>query len=66
MQDFLYTLILLGSIQGVIICGLLLFSRGRLLSNRLLAAIIGLMTLPGFHLYLHYKGGYDINDFTRF
>lgn len=66
MRDFLYTLILLGSVQGVIVCGLLLFSRGRLLSNRLLAAIIGLMTLPGFHLYLHYKGGYDINDFTRF
>lgn len=66
MQDFLYTLILLGSLQGVIICGLLLFSRGRLLSNRLLAGIVGLMSLPGFHLYLHYKGGYDINDFTRF
>lgn len=66
MQDFMYTLILLGSLQGVIICGLLLFSRGRLLSNRLLAGIIGLMSLPGFHLYLHYKGGYDISDFTRF
>jgi len=66
MRDFLYALILLGSVQGVIVCGLLLFSRGRLLSNRLLAGIIGLMALPGFHLYLHYKGGYDISDLTRF
>ena len=66
MQDFLFTLILLGSIQGVIVCGLLLFSRGRLLPNRLLTAIIGAITLPGFHLYFHYKGVYEINEFTRF
>ena len=66
MRDFLFTLILLGSIQGVIICGLLLFSRKRLLSSRLLAGIIGLLTLPGFHLYFHYKGGYDINGITEF
>jgi AraC-like DNA-binding protein len=66
MRDFLFTLILLGSIQGVIICGLLLFSKKRLLSSRLLAGIIGLFTLPGFHLYFHYKGGYDINGLTEF
>jgi AraC-like DNA-binding protein len=66
MRDFLFTLILLGSIQGVIICGLLLFSRKRLLSSRLLAGIIGLISLPGFHLYFHYKGGYDINGLTEF
>lgn len=66
MQDFLFTLILLGSIQGIIICGLLLFSRGRLLPNRLLTAIIGALALPGFHLYFHYKGVYEINELTRF
>ena len=66
MQDFLFTLILLGSIQGVIVCGLLLFSRGRLLPNRLLTAIIGAIALPGFHLYFHYKGVYELNEFTRF
>src|SRR6478752_5387785 len=66
MLDFLFTLILLGSIQGVIVCGLLLFSKGRLLPNRLLTAIIGAIALPGFHLYFHYKGVYDINGFTKF
>jgi AraC-like DNA-binding protein len=66
MPDFLFTLILLGSIQGVIVCGLLLFSKGRLLPNRLLTFIIATITLPGFHLYFHYKGVYDINGFTRF
>jgi AraC-like DNA-binding protein len=66
MRDFLFTLILLGSIQGVIICGLLLFSKKRLLSSRLLAGIIGLLSLPGFHLYFHYKGGYEINRLTEF
>src|SRR5689334_12430179 len=66
MRDFLYALILLGAVQGVIVCGLLLFSRKHLLSNRLLAGIIGLLSLPGFHLYFHYKGGYELNDLTRF
>lgn len=64
MHAFLYTLILLGSIQGVIICCLLL-SKNRLLSNRLLAGIIALLSLPGFHLYFHYNGLYDYNTFSQ-
>jgi len=59
MNGFFFTLILLGAIQGVITCGLLLFSRKSSLPHRLLAAIIGLITLPGFHLYFHYNGWFD-------
>lgn len=65
MSDFLYTIVLLGSVQGTIICGILLFSHGRQLSTRLLAWIIGLVALPGFHLYFHYNGGYELNLFTQ-
>lgn len=61
MSEFFYTIILLGSIQGVIICALLLLSRNRLPANVWLATIIGLLALPGFHLYLHYKGIYQIS-----
>lgn len=59
MNGFFFTLILLGAIQGVITCGLLLFSGKGSLPHRLLAAIIGLITLPGFHLYFHYNGWFD-------
>ncbi|MDF2381381.1 helix-turn-helix transcriptional regulator [Nostoc ellipsosporum NOK] len=65
MRDFLFTLILLGSVQGVIICCLLLFSKGRRLFNRLLATIILLFSLPGFHLYLHYRNAYELNSATQ-
>lgn len=66
MKDFLFTLILLGSLQGVIICCLLLFSKGRKLFNRLLAGIIALLSLPGFHLYLHYHDVYELNFASQF
>lgn len=66
MKDFLYNLILLGSIQGIIVCTLLHFSRRSGLPERLLAAIIGLITLPGIHLYFHYAGWFDINAVTLF
>lgn len=66
MKDFLYTIILLGAIQGIIICCLLCFSRKQTLSNRLLASIIGLITLPGIHLYFHYTGWFEINSFVLF
>lgn len=65
MVNFLYTLVLLGSIQGLIICAMLLFPRKKPLSNRLFAAIIGLLSLPGFHLYLHFTGAYEINMFMQ-
>jgi AraC-like DNA-binding protein len=66
MKEFFYTLILLGSIQGVIVCCLLLFSKRQTLSTRLLAAIIGLITLPGFHLYFHFNGWFERNAVTLF
>lgn len=66
MKDFLYTIILLGAIQGIIICCLLYFSRKQTLSNRLLASIIGLITLPGIHLYFHYTGWFETNSFILF
>lgn len=55
MVDFLYLLIVLGSMQGIIISCLLLASRKSTYAERLLALIILITALPGFHLYLHYK-----------
>lgn len=66
MKDFLYTIILLGAIQGIIICCLLYFIRKKTLPTRLLAAIIGLITLPGIHLYFHYTGWFGVNSITLF
>lgn len=66
MKDFLYTIILLGAIQGIIVCCLLYFSRKKTLSTRLLAAIIGLITLPSIHLYFHYTGWFEVNSITLF
>ena len=66
MKDFLYTIILLGAIQGIIVCCLLYFARKKTLSTRLLAAIIGLITLPGIHLYFHYTGWFEINSLSLF
>ncbi len=66
MKDFLYTIILLGAIQGIIICSALFLSRRRTLSTRLLAGIIGLITLPGIHLYFHYAGLFDTNELVLF
>ncbi|MBC7936288.1 MAG: helix-turn-helix transcriptional regulator [Rhizobacter sp.] len=66
MKNFLYTIILLGAIQGIITSCLLYWSRKHTLSTRLLAIIIALITLPGIHIYFHYKGWFDINAFVLF
>lgn len=55
MIDFLYLIIILGSLQGLIIGTLFLSSRRSAYPERLLAFIIWATALPGFHLYLHYR-----------
>src|SRR5690242_19948312 len=47
----LNTLILLASIQGVIVCCLLFFSKKNKTQNRILAKLIFLITLASFNLY---------------
>lgn len=54
MKGFFQTIILLGSIQGFIVCGLLFYSPGKRLANRLLAAFIFLMASASFGLYASY------------
>lgn len=49
------TILLLGSIQGFILCGLLFSSKKNLYSNRILASLILLMTLACFNLYGEYE-----------
>ncbi|MGO4293124.1 helix-turn-helix domain-containing protein [Chitinophaga sp. RAB17] len=51
MKGFLQTIILLGTIQGFIVSGLLFYSPRNRLANRLLAAFIFLMALASFGLY---------------
>ncbi|MCG2613452.1 helix-turn-helix domain-containing protein [Terrimonas sp. NA20] len=64
MTEFLYLLIVLGSLQGVI-TALLLSIRGRsTYADRLLALIILVTALPGFHLYLHYKAFFELSGST--
>jgi AraC-like DNA-binding protein len=52
MSPFLEILILLGALQGFIISSLLFFSKRNRQSNRLLAALIFLMALASFYLYI--------------
>ena len=66
MTAFLYTLILAGFIQGIIMGGLLFFSGKRTVSNRLLALVVWLIALPGIHLYAHYQHFFDGSSSTDF
>lgn len=54
LNTLLYVLILAGSIQGVITGCLLFNARPQHTANRLLAMIVWLIALPGFHLFGHY------------
>ena len=45
------TIILLASVQGIIVCGLLFFSKRNKIQNRILARLIFLITLASFNLY---------------
>ncbi|HLK27971.1 MAG TPA: helix-turn-helix domain-containing protein [Puia sp.] len=52
---FLDTIILLGSLQGIIVCSLLFFSKKNKTPNRILAALIFLIAFASFNLYGIYQ-----------
>ena len=54
VASLLNTIILLGSIQGFIVFGLLFFSKKNQRANRLLAVLILLISLACFNLYANY------------
>lgn len=54
MENFFQTVILLGALQGVIMFSLLFFVKNNRRSNRLLACLIGVITLASFNLYGNY------------
>ncbi|MVT07037.1 helix-turn-helix domain-containing protein [Chitinophaga sp. ysch24] len=47
------TLLLLGTLQGFIVCGMLFFSKVNIRQNKILAVLILLMTLACLNLYLY-------------
>jgi AraC-like DNA-binding protein len=51
LTGFGNTIILLGIVQGFILCGLLYFSKGQQTANRILAALIGIITLACLNIY---------------
>src|SRR5205814_3762406 len=63
--SFLHTIILLGAVQGFIMSGWLFFSKKRRQANRLLAALIFLISLACLNLYGDYKNWFG-NDILRF
>ncbi|WP_315816677.1 helix-turn-helix domain-containing protein [Paraflavitalea speifideaquila] len=52
LAGFWNTIILLSIVQGFILCGLLYFSSGQQTANRILAALIGIITLACLNIYL--------------
>jgi hypothetical protein len=48
------TILLLATLQGMILTGLLFYSRNRRPSNRILAALIFVISLASLNLYLSY------------
>lgn len=63
--DFLNTIILLGTIQGFVVSGFLLFAAGNKQANRILAVLIMLIALASFNLYGYYKNWFG-SDLLRF
>jgi AraC-like DNA-binding protein len=61
---FFNTVILLGTLQGFIICCLLLYSKKNRLPNRLLARLIFLMSLASLNLYGNAIGFFNLNGLT--
>jgi AraC-like DNA-binding protein len=59
MASFFNTIILLGCIQGLIVSGLLIFSKKNRQPNRILAALILVISLASFNLYGSYKNWFD-------
>ena len=64
MTSFLNIIILLGSIQGFIISSLLFFSKKNKQSNRLLSALILLISLASFNLYASYVNWFNSDLLT--
>jgi AraC-like DNA-binding protein len=58
-SGLLNTIVLLGSIQGFILTGLLIFSKKGKPANRFLAVLIFLMALTCLNLYLIHQSWYD-------
>lgn len=54
MTSFLYLLVVLGSLQGVVTAMLLQARKTTPYANRLLAWVVLVTALPGIHLYAHY------------
>src|SRR5690349_7277462 len=63
-STFLNTIILLGTLQGFIICCLLFYSKKNRPGNRLLAKLIFLMSLASLNLYLNEVGFFNLNGLT--
>ncbi|MGC4038206.1 MAG: helix-turn-helix domain-containing protein [Chitinophagaceae bacterium] len=55
------TILLLGSIQGIIVCSLLFYSKKNRYPNRILATFILLISLCCFNLYGNYENWFDSN-----
>jgi len=65
VTSVLHTVILLGIVQGFVMCGLLFFSKKQRYANRLLATLILLMTLASVNLYGMFND-WGRNDIVRF
>jgi len=61
MSTFLNTIILLGIIQGLVVSGLLFFSRQNKYPNRILAVLILLISLASFNLYGNYVNWFGLS-----
>ncbi len=65
LTGFFNTIILLGAIQGFIVSSLLFFSKKNRQPNRILAALILLISLACFNLYGNYQNWFN-SDLLRF
>ncbi|MET6996966.1 helix-turn-helix domain-containing protein [Chitinophaga defluvii] len=65
IAGFLNVVLLLGTIQGFIISGLLFYAKKRSLSKRLLAGIIFFLTLACMNLYLGNTNWFQINRWVN-
>ena len=59
MTNFLFLLILLGSLQGIIMGSILVFGKPREYPGKLLGLLIWVIALPGIHLYLHHTNFFN-------
>ena len=59
MKQIFNTIILLGSIQGIIVSSLLFFSKKNRRPNRILAILILLISLASFNLYGNYQNWFN-------